>query len=154
MEVCAQIPVPYAHTFAHTFPRTPRPEAIVSGENPSLAGIRASTEGGSTSLAHLVELLVRPAWHADAACREHPGLSWFPPRGDYRAANAALEVCAACLVRAECLEFALARPDSAGLWGGTTARQRAAIARQHGRPAPPTGPSKPDHRTTQWRNLK
>ncbi len=27
-------------------------------------------------------LLERPAWHADAACREHPEVDWFPERGD------------------------------------------------------------------------
>lgn len=43
-------------------------------------------------LPDLTSLLNRPAWHADAACREHPELTWFPARGE--SVNAAKAVCA------------------------------------------------------------
>jgi hypothetical protein len=70
---------------------------------------------------------VRPRWHADAACKEHPELNWFPERGDRISAE--LEVCAGCLVRAECAA-AGAAADEVGVWGGLSAN-----ARRKARPA-------------------
>ena len=55
----------------------------------------------------LIDLVARgsPAWHKDAACREHPELSWFPERGeDVRPAK---RVCEACLVCRVCREWAV-----------------------------------------------
>lgn len=102
----------------------------MTGDNPALDGIRATTDGGTVGLPDLEVLLGRPAWHRDAACLEHPELTWFPPRGDMRILDAAIAVCRRCLVRAECLQFALEVPDTVGVWGGTTARQRAALRRE------------------------
>jgi WhiB family redox-sensing transcriptional regulator len=85
-----------------------------------------------TSLAELVEatrtldeLIHRPRWHADALCREHPQINWFPRKGE--ANGAARAVCSRCPVRGECLAFALAYDDAErlhGIWGGTTAHER------------------------------
>ena len=36
----------------------------------------------------------------------------------------AKEVCAACLVRRQCLQFALATRQAHGVWGGTTEEER------------------------------
>lgn len=75
------------------------------------------------------ELLARlarskPAWHAAAACREHPELEWVPsPKANTSAHKA---VCAACLVRAECLDHAL-EGNERGVWGGTDERDRRAM---------------------------
>lgn len=65
---------------------------------------------------------VHPAWHRDAACKEHPELSWFPIAGlpPMRVAN----VCAACTVRAECLADALDRGERYGVWGGLSYYER------------------------------
>jgi WhiB family redox-sensing transcriptional regulator len=71
----------------------------------------------------------RPAWMADAACREHPEVNFFPGRG--RAAESAKAVCRACLVREECLAYALEH-HLVGVWGGTTERERR--SRTPGRP--------------------
>lgn len=60
-----------------------------------------------------------PEWHKDAACREHPELSWFPTRGDTRTAQAA--VCRTCLVRAECAEAGA--QETEGIWAGVAARR-------------------------------
>ena len=69
----------------------------------------------------LLDLLAsRPEWMADAACREHPELDWFPTRGDN--VNAVRAVCAACLVRPECAEYG-AR-ERFGIWGGVSERGR------------------------------
>ena len=57
---------------------------------------------------------VRPAWHADAACREHPQLSWFVQPGESYAVQRS--VCCRCLVKAECA--AAGATEDAGMWGG------------------------------------
>jgi WhiB family redox-sensing transcriptional regulator len=71
------------------------------------------------------ELLRRPAWHADAACQERRDLDWFPVRFDVTAQRA---VCGSCLVRDECLAWALDQSDTLeGVWSGTTKGQRRAM---------------------------
>jgi len=77
----------------------------------------------------LLDVLIgRPAWHADAACREHPELSWFPELG--KDARPAKRVCAGCLVREECRSWSVAQsPALAGVWGGLSAHERAAARR-------------------------
>ncbi len=64
-----------------------------------------------------------PAWHADAACKEHPEVSFFPEQG--ASATPARRVCAGCLVRDECRAWA-AKQDLrlSGIWGGLSQRQR------------------------------
>jgi len=75
--------------------------------------------------ADLLELLAtgKPAWHADASCREHPELSWFPAQGEDTAA--AKQVCSTCLVVGECRSWSLAQgPQLQGLWGGLSGQER------------------------------
>lgn len=67
-------------------------------------------------------LLARPAWHADAACREHPELSWFAERG--QSGTAAKQVCEGCLVRDECRAYALADSTLSGVWGAMSEPER------------------------------
>ncbi len=67
----------------------------------------------------------RPAWQADGACLEHPELTWFPGRGED--SEPAKVVCRGCLVRAECLAYALADRDLLGVWGATSDAQRKAM---------------------------
>lgn len=60
-------------------------------------------------------------------CREHPDVNFFIDRGeDSRPAKA---VCAGCLVRGECLDFALSGPERFGVWGGTSERERRRLRR-------------------------
>ena len=40
-------------------------------------------------------------------------------------------ICAQCPLRMKCLDWAIAREEF-GVWGGTTARERAAIRRERG----------------------
>lgn len=69
-----------------------------------------------------------PAWMRDAACIEHPHLAWFPSPGcGARRITAAKAVCGRCLVRSECLDYALTERITAGVWGGTTPNERAQI---------------------------
>jgi WhiB family redox-sensing transcriptional regulator len=80
----------------------------------------------------LATLVDRPAWMADAACREHPTLTWWPGPHDHAGAAAARAVCAGCLVRGECLAFALDHDRTAGafgIYGGMSAHQRNLLLR-------------------------
>jgi WhiB family redox-sensing transcriptional regulator len=70
-------------------------------------------------------------WRLDAACRDVDPELFFPEPGQAPQAAAAKQVCAGCVVRGPCLEAALhgpqARDDHAGIFAGTTARQRVAL---------------------------
>lgn len=70
----------------------------------------------------------KPRWMRDGACLEHPELSWFPERGMPTAPAKA--VCASCLVRDECLAYALDNPLMHGIWGATSDRERRAMKRR------------------------
>jgi len=45
-------------------------------------------------------------------------------------AERAKEICGACTVQDQCLEFALASRESEGIWGGATEKERRRILRQ------------------------
>lgn len=64
----------------------------------------------------------RPAWWADAACRDRPDINWFPERGE--AAEPAKAICAGCSVQVACLAFAIEEHIDHGIFGGLSARQR------------------------------
>jgi hypothetical protein len=70
-------------------------------------------------------------WRLDAACATVDPELFFPEPGQVPQATAAKQVCAGCVVRGPCLETALhgpqARDDHAGIFAGTTARQRVAL---------------------------
>jgi WhiB family redox-sensing transcriptional regulator len=72
-------------------------------------------------------LLGRPLWMARGACRG-AGTATFIARSG-RPKTAAMAMCGACVVRSECLAYAMAEPDLVGVWGGTTAKQRASMRR-------------------------
>jgi hypothetical protein len=68
-------------------------------------------------------------WQHDALCVEHhPEVSWFPERGE--PTDAAKAICARCLVREECLEYALREDIREGIWGGLALGQRRALRRE------------------------
>ncbi len=82
-----------------------------------------------SDVADLLDLVTaRPAWQADAACREHPEITWFPVLG--QTAEAARKVCAGCLVRDDCRNFALdLGAEAIGVWGGTVPGERRQMRR-------------------------
>jgi WhiB family redox-sensing transcriptional regulator len=67
-------------------------------------------------------------WMRDGACLEHldDADAWFPPRGANP--NAAKRICSACLVKTECLAFALRLGIDDGVWGGTSPGERRRLA--------------------------
>jgi WhiB family redox-sensing transcriptional regulator len=71
----------------------------------------------------LAQLVDRPAWHRQAACRGMGVDVFFPGRGEQLKVRAAKAICEGCAVRHECLEAALANGDL-GIWGGRSERGR------------------------------
>ncbi len=63
-----------------------------------------------------------------ALCARSDPETWFPGKGG--SAAAAKRVCAACPVRAECLDYALAKPEVDGIWGGLAYAERRAEAQR------------------------
>jgi hypothetical protein len=58
---------------------------------------------------------------------------FFPTRGNNAAIEEAKKVCAGCLVKAECLEYALEWNIAHGLWGGTSERERRQLRKERNR---------------------
>jgi WhiB family transcriptional regulator, redox-sensing transcriptional regulator len=69
----------------------------------------------------------RRDWWKSAACQDADPELFFPvssvglSRKDIERAKA---VCASCIVRRPCLQFALATHQTYGVWGGTTEEER------------------------------
>lgn len=53
---------------------------------------------------------------------------FFPARG--ASLVEAKAVCAACVVRDQCLDHALTKPEKFGVWGGASERERRRLRRQ------------------------
>jgi WhiB family transcriptional regulator, redox-sensing transcriptional regulator len=61
-------------------------------------------------------------WREQAVCRGTALNLFYPERGE--SAGPARQVCAACPVRQQCLEYALTNRITSGIWGGLTERER------------------------------
>jgi WhiB family transcriptional regulator, redox-sensing transcriptional regulator len=79
-------------------------------------------------------------WRAAGACLSADPEIFFPVSGAGASARQIAEakrICARCLVRQECLSFAMRTGEAHGIWGGTTpedrtkARRSAAARRRH-----------------------
>lgn len=68
-----------------------------------------------------------PTWKAKANCQGVGADLFFPERG--ASTREAKEVCRGCVVRDDCLEYALANSEKFGIWGGLSERERRRIRR-------------------------
>ncbi|HLI01552.1 MAG TPA: WhiB family transcriptional regulator [Acidimicrobiales bacterium] len=68
------------------------------------------------------------AWQRQANCMGVDPDLFFPERG--ASTREAKEVCRGCVVREECLEFALNNSEKFGIWGGLSERERRRIRRR------------------------
>lgn len=67
-------------------------------------------------------------WVEDAACRSSGELTvyFFPPYGEEKAEakarreNIAKSICRQCIVREQCLSYAVSNREKEGIWGGLT----------------------------------
>jgi WhiB family redox-sensing transcriptional regulator len=66
-----------------------------------------------------------PAWQARAACRGCDPELFFMDRG--QPTSEAKTVCRGCVVREECLEYAITEKEKFGIWGGLSERERRKI---------------------------
>jgi WhiB family redox-sensing transcriptional regulator len=81
-------------------------------------------------LTTVAELFGRPEWQRYGACRGQVIETFVPNKGGNF--TTAREICQRCAVRQECLDFAMADEDLAGMWGGTTAPERRAMRAKRG----------------------
>ncbi|MEI8404536.1 MAG: WhiB family transcriptional regulator [Actinomycetes bacterium] len=67
------------------------------------------------------------SWQMQANCMGVDPDLFFPERG--ASTREAKEVCRGCVVRDDCLEFALANGEKFGIWGGMSERERRRLRR-------------------------
>jgi WhiB family redox-sensing transcriptional regulator len=72
-------------------------------------------------------------WRRWSACQGLDPVIFFPSTDEE--AEEAKAICEGCLVRDECLEYALANREHDGVWGGATERERRRIIRRRRRRA-------------------
>ncbi|CAM3583164.1 WhiB family transcriptional regulator [Micrococcus flavus] len=70
------------------------------------------------------------AWQVDALCAQTDPEAFFPEKGG--STRDAKRVCAACLVRQECLDYAMDNDERFGIWGGLSERERRRLRRERG----------------------
>lgn len=63
-------------------------------------------------------------WMDDAACNGMDGNTFFPERGENNKLASAKAICSRCLVKDECLNFALENDIYHGVWGGMSGVER------------------------------
>jgi WhiB family redox-sensing transcriptional regulator len=87
-------------------------------------------------------LLQRPnwGWQDEAACRGRDVVLFFGPDGERQPEREIRErkakaVCSSCPVRAECLTYAVSRPEKYGTWGGLNEDERSSERRRRMRRA-------------------
>jgi WhiB family transcriptional regulator, redox-sensing transcriptional regulator len=73
------------------------------------------------------DLFASPAFMDLGSCRGMDPEIFFPDRGE--SLRPAKEVCGGCIVRDECLEYALDNRERFGVWGGTSERERRRLRR-------------------------
>ena len=62
------------------------------------------------------------AWQADALCAQTDPEAFFPEKGG--STRDAKRVCSECPVSEACLDYALAKDERFGIWGGLSERER------------------------------
>jgi len=68
------------------------------------------------------------SWQDEANCLGVDPDLFFPERG--ASTREAKEICRGCVVRIDCLEYALVNGEKFGIWGGLSERERRRIRRQ------------------------
>jgi WhiB family redox-sensing transcriptional regulator len=75
------------------------------------------------------------SWARSAECAKPGQPLMFPHEGDADGVKLARDVCNVCPVRQQCLDEALGRNESFGIWGGLTTDERRALRRKAARAA-------------------
>lgn len=69
----------------------------------------------------------QPEWFAYALCAQADPDAFYPEKGG--TTREAKRICQVCPARPECLEYALARNERFGIWGGLSERERRLLRR-------------------------
>lgn len=76
-------------------------------------------------------------WQSMASCLGYPPEMFFPKEecrgGRFAREQQAKRICRTCPVVAECRQHALSLPETHGIWGAMTARERAHLSTVSGR---------------------
>jgi WhiB family redox-sensing transcriptional regulator len=67
------------------------------------------------------------SWQTDALCAQTDPEAFFPEKGG--STRDAKRICTGCVVRAQCLEYALDNDERFGIWGGLSERERRKLRR-------------------------
>lgn len=73
------------------------------------------------------QVLEDRTWQSKANCMGVDPELFFPERG--ASTREAKEVCRGCVVKGDCLEYALANGEKFGIWGGLSERERRKVRR-------------------------
>jgi WhiB family redox-sensing transcriptional regulator len=87
--------------------------------------VRRQMVQGNEDLTTIDDLFGPPDWQRYGACRGENIETFVPSVGGNF--TKAAELCRACTVCQQCLDFAMADDDVIGLWGGTTVPERRAM---------------------------
>ncbi|TMZ67661.1 WhiB family transcriptional regulator [Klebsiella pneumoniae] len=95
---------------------------------------RACRSGGAGHVRVRARAAVSWEWQDDAACRGMDLVLFFGPEGELQPKREAREakakaICGGCLVRAQCLDYAITQPEKYGTWGGLNEEERVAVRR-------------------------
>ena len=84
----------------------------------------ATDRGAATAPSSLLELDQEPPrdWQERGLCAQTDPEAFFPEKGG--STRDAKKVCGACMVKSECLEYALENDERFGIWGGLSERER------------------------------
>lgn len=104
---------------------TPYTYAMSEVFTPEVVAWMMSPRSADQVLPTLEQLLQRPTWMKQAACRGQDTSLFFPSKGPSPARVARVRaLCAGCPVREECLDYAITTEHIMGTWGGLTERER------------------------------
>jgi WhiB family redox-sensing transcriptional regulator len=99
-----------------------------SGSDADSAPVVSPASVGAITRMARKNLQLDTSWQELANCLGVDPDLFFPERG--ASTREAKEVCRGCVVREDCLEFALANGEKFGIWGGMSERERRRIRRQ------------------------
>ena len=72
--------------------------------------------------------LEEASWQEEALCAQTDPEAFFPEKGG--STREAKRICTGCTVRSECLDYALAKDERFGIWGGLSECERRRLKRR------------------------
>jgi hypothetical protein len=96
---------------------------MIEGEVSAISVVEYDPEVPEFSLSYVLDMTGDLAWQKDAACRDAPSELFMAGSG-LAQCYPAKRVCSSCVVRKECLEYALSENLELGVFGGMNAKER------------------------------